>query len=343
MPETPLNLATLSPLFADEAKAREFLEAQRWPDGPVCPRCNCEKIYKITPKPGSKGPVRPGVYKCSACRKQFTVRIGTIFEESLIPLNKWLMAIHLLCSSKKGISSSQIAREIGVTVKSAWFITHRIREAMREGAFDGLLEGMVEVDETYVGGKPRKGTGKHKRGRGTAKQPVMVLVQRGGKARCKPVEAVDGKTLKSEVKKHVADAAVVMTDELASYTGLKETHPEHHVVKHSGGEFAKSREDGLRIHTNTAESFFALLKRGHYGVYHFMSRRHMRRYCDEFEFRWNHRMKTDGSRMLEAIKGAEGKRLMYRIPKGIHSTVASLVEPGSNAQIERIHEEDVPF
>src|SRR5437660_7625873 len=178
MDSKDLNMATLAETFADEDKARDFLEQQRWPDGPVCPHCGSGNAYKLTAKPGSKSPVRPGVYKCKSCRKQFTVRIGTIMEESLIPLRKWVMAFHLITSSKKGISSHQMARELGVTQKTAWFLNHRIREAMKEEPMVSLLQGVVEVDETYVGGKPRKGTGKHKRGRGTEKTPVVVLVER---------------------------------------------------------------------------------------------------------------------------------------------------------------------
>src|SRR5262245_39741061 len=202
MNEEHLNLATLSHLFVDEDKARAFLESKLWPVGPVCPHCACTDIYKLTPKPDSKKPVRPGVYKCKACRKQFTVRVGTIFEDSHVPLCKWLMAIHLMTSSKKGVSSLQISRELGITVKSAWFLTHRIREAMRDDGPQEPLTGIVEADETYVGGKPRKGNlwaKPAKAGRGTKKTPVMVLVQRDGSARCKPLENVNGKTLKDEI------------------------------------------------------------------------------------------------------------------------------------------------
>ena len=143
-------------------KARAFLESKRWPNGPLCPHCGSKEVYTLTAKPDSKSPVRPGVYKCTACREQFTVRIGTIFEESKIPLSKWLMAIHLMTSSKKGISSHQMARELGITQKSAWFLNHRIREAMKQEPMAGMLQGTVEVDETYVGGKPRPQSGKPK-------------------------------------------------------------------------------------------------------------------------------------------------------------------------------------
>ncbi len=177
------NLVTLSPLSADEDKAREFLEAKRWPNGPICPHCESQKVYRLEPKPESKRPVRPGVYKCGKCRKQFTVRIGTVFEGSKIPLCKWLMAIHLMTSSKKGISTHQIAREVGITQKSAWFLCHRIREAMRQEPMTALLKGTREADETSVGPREPRIRGTRKPGRRTSKRPAMVLVERKGNAR----------------------------------------------------------------------------------------------------------------------------------------------------------------
>jgi transposase-like protein len=309
--DADLNLASLSTLFVDEEKAREFLEKKRWPNGPICPHCSSTKIYTLTAKLGSRRPVRPGVYKCAACREQFTVRIGTIFEESKIPLRKWLMALHLMTSSKKGISSHQIAREVGITQKSAWFLCHRIREAMRQEPMVGLLKGTVEADETYVGArKPRVG-GSGKCGRGTSKKPVMVLVERDGNARSMPVEKVDGATLKGEVRKNVDPSARIMTDDWRPYRGLRKEFASHDFVRHSSGEYARTGIDGVSINTNTAESFFALLKRGHYGTFHWFSRQHTHRYCDEFGFRWDRRKVSDGERMVAAIKGAEGKRLMY--------------------------------
>ncbi len=220
MQDKDLNCITLSPLFTDETKAREFLEAKRWPNGPICPFCQGQG-YKLTPKPDSEKPVRPGVYKCKACRKQFTVRIGTIFEDSHLPLSKWLVAIHLMTSSKKGISSHQLSRELGTTLKSAWFLSHRVREAMRQEPMASLLGGVVEVDETYVGGKPRANhEGQAKRGRGTEKQAVMVLVERDGSARSMPIERVDGHTLKQAIRQHVSPSSTIMTDELPSYVGI---------------------------------------------------------------------------------------------------------------------------
>lgn len=320
MDNTELNLATLAQIFADEDDARAFLEAKRWPNGPVCPHCHRTEVYTLQPKPQSRKPVRPGVYKCAACRKQFSVRIGTIFEESLIPLRKWLMAIHLMTSSKKGISSRQLSRELGVTVKTAWFLSHRVREAMRQEPLAAMLSGTIEVDETYVGGKPRPqnspGEGerpKTKRGRGTDKQPVMVLVERDGSARAKPIQHVDSKTLKQAIRENVSPSATIMTDEWASYQGIgAEFEGGHHTVNHGLKEYVRYREPGDEpVSTNTAESFFALLKRGHYGIFHQLSKKHLHRYCDKFSFRWDHRKVSDGERMVAAVRGSEGKRLMY--------------------------------
>jgi transposase-like protein len=311
--DADLNMATMAPLFNDEEKARLFIEGKRWPNGPVCPHCECKEVYTLTPKPGSKSPVRPGVYKCKKCRKQFTARVGTIFEDSKIPFSKWLMAIHLMTSSKKGVSSHQIKRELGVTIKTAWFITHRVREAMKLEPFPTMLSGVVECDETYVGGKPRI-PGESKRGRGTAKKPVMVLVQRDGESRCMPLERVDGAHLKSEIAVTISPDADVMTDDLSAYQGLGNTYHSHQTINHSRKKYARNGRHGLRVHTNTAESFFALIKRGHYGIFHQLSKKHLARYCTEFEFRWNHRKVSDGQRMVSAIKSAEGKRLFYRDP-----------------------------
>src|SRR5436190_5355187 len=191
--DTPadLNLATMSVMFSDEDKAREFLESQLWPNGPVCPHCGEHGGYKLTAhKLDSKRPMRKGVYKCCGCRKQFTVRVGTIFEESKLPLRKWLMAIHLMTSSKKGVSSHQICRELGVCIKTAWFLTHRIRECMQLEPMAGMLQGVVEADECYIGGAPRRQNNEPRtgrRGHGTDKEPVAVLVERDGTAVCMPV------------------------------------------------------------------------------------------------------------------------------------------------------------
>jgi len=311
--DADLNLSTMLPLFADEEKAIAFIESKQWPNGPICPFCGGGEAYPIKSKPGAKRPVRPGLRKCKACRKPFTVRMGTVFEESKIPLRQWLMAIHLITSSKKGFSSHQLARELGVTQKTAWFVGHRIRETMKIELTSGMLSGAVEVDETYVGGKPRY-KGQSKRGRGTKKSPVMVLVERDGKAVCKPIPNVTGKTLKNEIAVRVAKRAVILTDENPSYNRIgKEFDGGHETVCHSRKEYVRIHpESELSINTNTAESFFSLLKRSHYGIHHKMSKRHLHRYCTERAFMWNGRNVSDGHRMVAAIQGAEGKRLKYR-------------------------------
>ena len=225
------------------------------------------------------------------------------------------MAIHLMCSSKKGISALQLKRNLKVAYKTAWFLCHRIRWAMTQEPLAAMLRGIVEVDETYVGGKPRRGGPKGKTGRGTKKAPVLALVERGGRARAMPVERVDGDTLKGEILKSVDRSSQIHTDEFGSYIGIGgEFEGGHRRVNHGKGEYSV-KAFGTPITTNTAESFFSLLKRGHYGTFHQMSKKHLHRYCDEFAFRWNTRDLSDGERTVLAIMGSVGKRLMYRDPK----------------------------
>ncbi|QDU31673.1 ISXO2-like transposase domain protein [Anatilimnocola aggregata] len=312
--DADLNAMSMAAIFADEDKAREFMEAKRWPNGPVCPHCGSEKAYRLTPKAGSKKPVRKGVCKCNKCRKQFTVKVGTIFEDSKLPIRFWLFAIHLMTSSKKGVSSHQLARELGITVKSAWFMTHRIRESMKLDPMAGMLKGEVEADECYVGGKPRRGGPKGKPGRGTSKKPVLVLVERKGAAVATPIKNVTSKRLRRAMEAVIASEATLMTDESPLYTSTGKLFKGHHTTNHRSGEYAR-RENDLRIHSNTAESFFSLLKRGHYGTFHQLSETHLQRYCVEFAFRWTHMKLTDGQRMVKAIQAAGGKRLMYKQPK----------------------------
>jgi transposase-like protein len=257
--------------------------------------------------------------KCKAkeCRKQFTVTIGSIFEDTHISCRQWLIAFHLMVSSKKGVSALQLQRNLGLgSYRTAWHLAHRIREAMKKEPLAGMLQGIVEADETYVGGKPRPGTGKHKTGAGTDKTPVMVLVERDGKSLVRPLDRVTSKNLKGTIEATVAKSAIIMTDQLGLYRGLNKTFARHEKVNHSIRQYAKRVEGGLIAHVNTAESFFALLKRGHYGVFHQLSKKHLHRYCNEFGFRWDHRHVTDGERMVAALKGAEGRRLTYRPLKG---------------------------
>ena len=296
-----------APYFQDADKARERLEALRWPNGPICPHCGAnEKAYAITGKSA-----RPGLYKCKDCRQQFTVTVGTVFERSRLPLNKWLMAVHLMCASKKGMSSHQLHRMLGVTYKTAWFMTHRIREAMKD-PMKGLLGtggGTVEADETFWGNNKPKG---QKKGRGYAhKMKVLTLIERGGKARSFHVPAVNAKTLRPILREQISREAHLMTDEAGQYVlsqpPISGDFASHSFVRHSQGEYV--RED---THTNTLESYFSILKRGLVGTFHHVSARHLSRYCGEFDFRYNYRKLTDRERTDMALIGITGKRLMYR-------------------------------
>lgn len=297
------ELAALS----DEEARRYFIRI-RWADGVKCPHCDSRECKEMNGKAH-----RSGLFKCYGCRKQFSATVGTIFHSSHISLKKWLLALHLMCASKKGISACQLQRALDLkSYKSAWFMCHRLRHAMQEDPLKTLLSGAVEVDETYVGGKPRKGTGiKNKRGRGTKKTPVLVLVERGGNAVSRPVERITSKELKGTIRELVSEESTIFTDELSSYTGIgRYFKGGHHVVKHSKGEYA--RGESYDIHSNTAESFFSLLKRGINGAYHHVSKKHLFRYCAEFDFRWNTRKQTDSERSTIAMQKTVGKRLTYK-------------------------------
>ncbi len=298
-----------------EDEAREQLEKLRWPTGVVCPHCGGLKPYKLTPKADSNKPVRKGVYKCADCRSQFTVTVKTIFEDSHIPLNKWLMAISLLCASKKGMSAHQLHRMLGITYKSAWFMAHRIRYAMQQKPLAEKLTGIIEVDECYIGGKPRKANRhvlngiKSKRGRGSKKIPVVALVQRNGMVKSQVMPMITARKLRKFVYNNVNKNSSVMTDELPYYKKLGRYY-NHQSVNHSVCEYVNGD-----IHTNTIEGFFGLLKRGINGVYHHVSPKHLHRYLTEFDFRYNMRKETDENRTTLAFNGIEGKRLFYRQPK----------------------------
>lgn len=292
-----------APYFHDEEQARLCLEGLRWPDGPVCPHCGTKgDHYSLQPKGESKQPVRKGVWKCHKCRKQFSVTVGTVFERSHIPLHKWLLATYLLSASKKGMSSHQLHRMLGVTYKSAWFMTHRIRFAM-ERRPSSQFKGIVEADETYIGGKAHD-----KRGRGASnKVPVFALVERDGRVMSTPVKRVTGANLKAIIKENVHKSARIMTDEFLSYRGLGKDFVSHGVVNHGKKEYANGE-----IYTNTVEGYFSILKRGIIGVYHHVDENHLHRYLSEFDFRYNERKTDDAERSVMVLSGIEGKRLMYR-------------------------------
>jgi transposase-like protein len=316
-PSDDLTFSVLDDRFTDARAAAEYLESIRWPDGPVCPHCG-----ESERKPYFLKNQKRRLWKCAACRKQFTVTVGTIFESSHIPLNKWLLAFYLLCSSKKGMSAHQLHRMLGVTYKSAWFMAHRIREAMTQPPFAERLRGTVEVDETYIGGKPRRANKRQykpldpnqpdprlsKTGRGTEKTPVVVLVQRDGMVYSERVANVTGATLKSVIRRHVDPSARIMTDAFKSYSGLGSEYASHFTVNHLD-EYVRGE-----VHTNTAENFFSILKRGIDGVYHHVSEAHLPRYLAEFNFRYNNRVANgidDSERTVMALRGAEGKRLRF--------------------------------
>lgn len=294
---------------ADETAAVELLEELRWGDDPCCPRCGSTNVYKMT-KRGSNERNDRFLWRCRDCsdaedHDQYTVRIGTVMEESKLPLHVWCFAFWRACSSKKGVSALEIKRQTGISYKSALFLMHRIRYAMK-GNGDGSLSGTVEVDETYVGGKPRY-PGQSKRGRGTNKEAVLALVERDGEVRARHVERVTTKNIREVLTDSVDNSSRIVTDEFSAYpaatAGFKGGHDQ---IRHNSGEWVRGD-----VHTNTVESFFAIVKRGINGIFHSVSKRHPHRYLDEFEFRYNTRGMDDGERTSLAIQGAEGKRLVY--------------------------------
>ncbi|MCH9053056.1 MAG: IS1595 family transposase [Proteobacteria bacterium] len=292
-------------IFQDEPKARKWLETHLWPDGPICPGCG-------TIDNATSIKTRKGWYQCNSkgCRKQFTVTVGTLFERSKIPLNKWLLVAFLMCASKKGMSTHQLHRMIGVSYKSTWFMTHRLREAMREGKFPGGLGGqnkVVEADETYVGGKAKN----RAFGPPPKKEAVFALVEREGRVSSHHVPAVNAKTLRPILVTHADRDSYLMTDEAGIYVRVGREFSGHGTVNHSIKEYVR----GGFWHTNTVENYFSILKRGIIGTYHHVSQQHLKRYLAEFDFRYNERSGlgvSDFERTAKALKGIVGKRLTYR-------------------------------
>jgi transposase-like protein len=307
-----LTLISLAQEYADEDKARGLLERMRWPDGPVCPHCqnagvHAKGVVPLTPKATSKRPARKGLYFCGACRKQFSVTVGSVFEGSHIPISKWVIAMFLICSSKKGMSAHQLHRMLKVTYKTAWFMAHRIRYAMGEDSNAGnMLKGVVEIDETFVGGKGDRTT-KHSR-----KTPVMALIEQGGSMKARVVAGVSYKNLGKVLFESVSKDAVICSDENTAYKSLHKNFKAHHSVVHSKSEYILKTPDGISAGTNRCESFFSLLKRGVHGAWHNVSREHLQKYVNEFAFRWNTRKDTDGDRMEKFAGMIGGKRLTYR-------------------------------
>ncbi len=290
---------------SDELAAVEFFERKIWNGTPRCPHCKSTNVYQMMDaKTGGRS--KRFLWRCHDCKKQFTVRVGTVLEESRIPLRHWAYAFWRAVTSKKGVSALEIKRQTQLSYPSSLFLMHRIRLAMTPvRGTTPKLSGTVEADETYIGGKPRPGTGFHKRGRGTSKTPVFGIVQRNGNIHRRVVADVSAKTLKSAIRECVDNRARIITDEHLAYRGIgKEFAGGHATVNHGTGEYARGD-----IFTNTAESSFALIKRGLTGIYHAVSKKHLHRYLGEYDFRWNTRQMNDGDRTVAAIRGASGKRL----------------------------------
>ncbi|MBI2584620.1 MAG: IS1595 family transposase [Rhodospirillales bacterium] len=299
-----------NPIFTDPEKARAHFEAIRWPDGPYCPSCGSfDRIAAL----GGKS-MGPGWYHCKDCRRKFTAAVGTIYERSHIPMTKWLLATHLMCASKKGMSAHQLHRMIGLPYKTAWFMAHRIREGMRVLNPKGPLGGegkTVEADETYIGGKEKnKHARKRTRGNigGQGKEIVFALVERNGHVRSQQVPEVSAKTLRPILIAQVDAKTFLMTDDAGQYRHMNRDFA-HQAVNHGIGEYVRGP-----AHTNTIESYFAILKRGITGTYHHVSQQHLKRYLAEFDFRYNERLSlevTDAERANKAVAGVVGKRVTY--------------------------------
>jgi len=299
-----------NPIFTDEDEARAYLEQQRWPDGPYCPHCG--EVENVTRMSGKSH--RKGLFQCNSCRQTFTVTVGTLYERSKVPLHKWLLATHLLCASKKGMSAHQLHRMLGVTYKTAWFMAHRIREAMLDPTPPPLggKDMTVEADETYLGGNKGEwqfinGIGWRRKRGYAGKRAIFALVERNGRARTFHVDRVNAKTLRRIMTTNVRRETDLMTDEAMLYRGVGKEYNSHQRVTHSIREYVRGD-----VHTNTVEGFFSIFKRGMKGVYQHCGEQHLQRYLTEFDFRYNTRELTDTERAAEALKGISGKRLMYR-------------------------------
>jgi transposase-like protein len=306
-----------NPIYHDEGAARAHLEALLWPQGPVCPRCGVmdDRITKLNKREGST--TRPGVYKCKDCRKPFTVTVGTVMERSHIDLSKWVLAAHFMASSKKGMSAKQLERMMGVAYETAWFLFHRLREAARE-ASPGPLGGTgktVEADESVVGGKERNKRLSKRNPKNigmVGKSIAFTLVERGGRARSFHVANVTGKTLGPIIFRNVHRTSTLMTDDAGQYRPIGTEFARHEAVNHGIEEYVRGD-----AHSNTVEGYFSILKRGVIGTFHHVSEAHLHRYLAEFDFRYNTRSALgveDDERAAELLRGAKGKRLMYRPP-----------------------------
>lgn len=314
-----MGTVPLPPEFTDAKKAREVLEAQRWPDGPVCPHCGLlGKAYKLKARQGAQTHARDGVYKCAGCRKQFTVTVGTIFEDSHVPLNKWLLAIHLLCASKKGISAHQLHRMLRTGYRTAWFMAHRIRYAMEHGPLSSKLLGTVELDENYVGGKSRTGLLATKPGERSKGRPrtianmaaVALAPQHSAPVQSRRVERVTAPNLRPMIKQMVGDSVHLMTE--ISGTARSFSKPRHHnPANHKIGDHARI-ENGFTTSMNGIEGVSSTPKHGTNGVHHQPLKHELQRHSREFDFRYNAREVTGTERAIPALGGRPRKRLLHR-------------------------------
>jgi transposase-like protein len=301
-----LNLFSLAKEYSDERKAIALFETLRWPDGkPICPHCKFDESYKLTSKPTTKNKIRPGTYCCAACRKKFTATVGTVFESSHVPISKWLMAIFILCSSKKSVSALQLSRMLKTTAKTAWFMAMRVRHAMATDLKAAKpLDNVCEADESFF---PNFENPK-------VKTCLALIVERDGQARTRVIASVTAKNIGKFLAESTSKTAIVNTDEHAAYKAPLKEYTRHDTVNHSKDEYHRVNQDGTVSTTNTAESFFSLLKRGVFGAWHCISAEHLPKYASEFEFRWNHNKVSDGQRMANFVPMIDGKRLYYRQP-----------------------------
>jgi transposase-like protein len=300
-------LEALRNAAVDEAKAVAFLEKQRWGNEPACPKCGSLEVYQMKGRDGERN--KDYRWRCRDCSQFFTVRTGTPFEETRLPLRVWVYAIWKACSSKKGISALQLSREMEITHKSALFVLRRIRHGLGEENPEKLT-GTVEVDEVYLGGRPRNRSALNRRGRGTEKTPVLGMVQRNGDVRFQMMDRITGERVGEVLAENADLTCRVITDDLRVYRKpMRRFEGGHEVVNHSAGEYVRK---GTDIHSNTVEGVFSLIQRGIYGTFHSISRKHLPNYLNEFQFRYNTRKLDDGQRVTQAIKAIDGKRLEYR-------------------------------
>lgn len=310
-----INLSQIAKNFSDEDAAYQVVERIRWPHGPICPHCGVVgSAHYIAPTDGPRK-TRTGketyrrVWRCEDCKQQFSVLVGTIFEDSKIPLSKWLIAIHMMSAGKNGVSALELQRTLGIAYRSAWFMAHRIRCAMDRPPLSNnpKLKGIIEADETYVGGKEKGKRGRP--GKESKKTPVVSLIERGGEVRSQTTTDVTGETLGGLLTKHTEPDSRLMTDTFAAYNEPGKAFVSHETVDHSKDEYVRGD-----VHVNTAEGYFSQLKRSIDGTYHAVSRQHLPRYLAEFDYRYNTRKVPDGERTERAIRQTTGKRLRYREP-----------------------------